>query len=155
MNLEEIEIQLHRGKQIEEVMKDISWHEFEHTIGKILERHEFEVKRNFRFKTTKRYEIDILATKKNVVLAIDCKKWCRGRYKSSALKKAIKKQKERVRELKKMRLGVFYRVYPLMVTLWEEDLILFDDVFVVPVWKLNNFILNFEGYSELQNTFLD
>lgn len=134
---------------VEEIFSRLNWNEFEQGVAEIFTANEFSVKRNVRFKTRRRYEIDIVAMKGNKVFCIDCKRLGGGRYKSSELKRAIALQKERMREFKKFikKSGLHtLKFYPLIVTLKEEDLIKFNNCFVVPVWKLNSFLVNLERY---------
>jgi Holliday junction resolvase-like predicted endonuclease len=142
------------NENIEHVLQDLDWREFENTIAEIFSINGFKIEQNFRFKTKKRYEIDVVAIRANMVFCVDCKQWRGGRYKKSGLKRAIIMQKERVEELEgfiiddtdmKRNLGIDKQcIYPLIVTLFEENLIEFENCFIVPAWKLNSFLLDFE-----------
>jgi Holliday junction resolvase-like predicted endonuclease len=157
IDLTQIEQRIKRGEEIEKIIEKIDWKEFEEFVLRILEEHDFKSFHNFRFKTETLHEIDILATKENLALAVDCKQWDKGRYKKSGLKNAVLTQKERVQELGKMlekniltkdflNLSGSPKLVPLIVTWFEEDLIEHEDVFVVPVWKFNQFLLNLNQY---------
>jgi Holliday junction resolvase len=158
MELEKIRKHLLKGKTIEEILEKFDWREFEKTVAEIFERNGFEVKQNFVFKTKRRYQIDSLAKGKRIIFCIDCKEWRKGRYKKTGLKYATKDQKERVGELIKfLKKNLIARqmlkidlekqkFYPLVVTLLEEDLLKENETFVVPVWKLNSFLLDVERY---------
>ena len=87
--------------EIEEIVKAIDWQEFERLVSEILEKHEFKTWNNFRFKTKRRYEIDVITTRNNTTFLIDCKQWSTGRYKSSALKRASEDQEERLEEFER------------------------------------------------------
>lgn len=153
MLLEEIESQLKSGRDIEDILKKYDWKKFENIVAQIFQENGFYTKQNFRFKTKKRYEIDILAVKNDRIFCIDCKWWSNGRYKKSSIKHAISLQKNRTIELMKFLkknvivkelLGVHNLVaLPLLVTLHEEDIIIDDGTYVVPAWKLNRFLLEF------------
>lgn len=158
VELDEIEKKA-RGISLEEILKEHDWREFEKMVGGIFEKNEFKVKRNFRFKTKKRYEIDILATKQNFVFCVDCKKWSGGRYKKSGIKAAVSEQEKRtllVRNfLKKnpiamqmLKIDRDTRFYSLIVTLMEEDMFQEKKTFIVPVFKLNSFLLEVEKYLD-------
>lgn len=146
-------------KNIEEILKELDWKDFEKAVQEIFEINGFKVKRNFRFKTKKRYEIDIIAVKDNFNFCIDCKHLSRGRYKKGEILKAVKKQEERAEELKKFLKSNLIakellqvksmKFYPLLVTLFEEDLIKENQTFVIPVWKLNSFLNEVENYIDL------
>lgn len=146
IDLDEIKTRISKGEQIEDIIKQISWQEFESFVSKIFTEHDFDVFQNFRFKANKRYEIDILSVSNNIVFAVDCKQWSRGRYKKTALKKSITEQTKRVKELKKVLVGENLRVIPLIVTLFEEDIVEHKKVWIVPIWKLNEFLLNLSSY---------
>ena len=155
VSLAEIKQQILEGKEIEETIVDINWKEFEGITSEILERHEFKTWNNFRFKTKRRYEIDIVASRNNKTILIDCKHWSTGRYKSSALKKAINDQEERLEEFckfisknliakTKFKIKQDQKFSSIIVTLHEETLIRDSKSLVVPIWKLNNFLLNLD-----------
>jgi Holliday junction resolvase-like predicted endonuclease len=153
VELEKIE-KLSRKIPIEEVLKEHDWKEFEETVAEIFRRNEFAVKRNFRFKTRKRHEIDVLSVKRDSVICVDCKRWLGGRYKKSQLKKSVKEQEKRVRLLKNflkrnpiamqmLKIGPGCKFYPLMVTLMEEEIKKEGNTFIVPIFKLNSFLLEY------------
>lgn len=157
MMIEEFESRIRRGDDIEDVLEKYDWKKFEQIIAEIFQKNSFYTKQNFKFKTKRRYEIDVLATKSNRIFCIDCKWWGKGRYKKSGLKNAIESQEKRVKELHKflkknpiaknmLKVTQGYITNPLIVTLHEEDMIKENNTFVVPVWKLNNFILAVENY---------
>ena len=75
MDLEEIQYHVLHGRSIEDVIKDTDWRGFEDICSKILEENGWKFRKNYRFKTERRYEIDILAEKGGNVLLIDCKQW--------------------------------------------------------------------------------
>lgn len=146
INLDEIKQRLLKGEQIEDTVRDINWQEFESFVATVFKENDFDVFQNFRFKTKSNYEIDILSVKDNFVIAVDCKQWGRGRYKKTAIRESVSKQLKRVKELKKVLIGENIRILPLLVTLFEEDIIEHKKVWIIPVWKLNEFLLNLSGY---------
>ena len=56
--------------------------------------------------------------------------------------KEIRKQLERCNELRKVLVGKYEKIIPLVVTFFEENIIEYEDVFVVPLWKFNEFLLD-------------
>lgn len=148
------------GKNIEEIILNFDWKEFENLVAEIFKANGFFVKTNLRFKTVKRYEIDILAVDGEVVFAVDCKEWGRGRYKKSGLKNAVEKQEERVKQLKNFIKSnpiaqKSFRVhkqeiFPMIVTWLQEDLQKHDHSFIVPVWKLNSFLLHEDNFISIE-----
>jgi Holliday junction resolvase-like predicted endonuclease len=156
VELEEIE-SLVRKIPIEEVLENFDWKDFEEIVAEIFRRHDFIVKKNFRFKTKKRHEVDIIAARKNLVFCVDCKKWSGGRYKKSGIKKSVEMQEKRTKAIKnildknpilreRLKIENEPKVRPLLVTLMEEDLIKEENTFIVPVFKLNSFLLEIENY---------
>ncbi|MBD3155301.1 MAG: hypothetical protein GF368_01445 [Candidatus Aenigmarchaeota archaeon] len=134
ISLDKIKQKLLEGKQIEEIVEDIGWQDFEELVSEIMGKHGFETWNNFRFKTKRRYEIDITATKGDKTLLIDCKQWSTGRYKKSALKSTTEDQEKRLGEFKKfietnpiaknkLKLGKNQVFISIIVTWHEENLV--------------------------------
>lgn len=157
IDLDQIKQRIHQGESIEKIVEGIDWKEFEELVMKILEKHDFQSYHNFRFKMARLYEIDVLGVKENLVLGIDCKQWNKGRYKKSGLKKTVAIQKDRLKQFKELlskdiitqdilNLPQKLKTIPLIVTWFEEDLIEHENVFIVPIWKFNQFLLNLSEY---------
>ncbi len=159
IDLNQIKQRILQGEQIEEIIEEIDWKDFEELVTKILEKHDFNTHHNFRFKTGRRYEIDVLGIRNEIILLIDCKQWGRGRYKKSALKNATNNQKQRTKQLKrflknniiaqnKLKITKLSgtKFITLIVTWLEEDLIEHENVLIVPIWKFNEFLLNISNY---------
>lgn len=157
MLIDEIKSELQKGKDIEDILEKYDWKNFEKIIAEIFKENGFYIKQNFRFKTKRNYEIDVVAVKNNRIFCVDCKWWGGGRYKKTGLKHAIESQEKRVKELNKflkknpiaknmLKTTQGYTMSPLIVTLHEEDMINENDTFIVPVWKLNKFITEPEYY---------
>lgn len=85
---------------IEDTIEEFDWKDFEEIVADIFTDNNFKVKQNFRFKTKRRYEIDVLAIKDNVVLCADCKQWGKRRYKKTSLKYYVREQERRVKDKK-------------------------------------------------------
>jgi len=152
-NIEEIENDILCGKEFEEIVKEFSWKEFEEIVSEILEKNEFNVIKNFRFKTTKRYEIDLIGIKDDFLILIDCKHWSSGRNKTSMLKKSANKHEERNIEFNKFLeikpefksrfcMKKRTKIFSLLVTWYEEFIKKENSTLIVPLWKLNNFLNN-------------
>ncbi len=157
IDLEKIKDRILEGEQIENIIKEIDWKHFEELIMEILKKHNFITFQNFRFKTNRRFEMDIVASDENNLFVIDCKQWNRGRYKKSSLKYAIKEQKYRSEEFKKFiennliakknfKINEKTKFIPLIITWFEEDLLEHENMLVIPVWKLNHFLLGLSEY---------
>ncbi len=149
MNIEELENLLKKGKNIEEILKEHAWQEFEAIVAQILEEHGFEIERNVRFTLNKkRHEIDIIASRFDEILCVDCKKWNMRQGKTTALKYAAADQIVRAKNYKKFKKLKKKKIYPLIVTFLEENIFFADKVPIVPVWKLNDFMLEFPEYQK-------
>jgi hypothetical protein len=85
---------------------------------------------------------------------VECKKWSGNRYSLSSLKAAIKQHKDR---------ADFYttvtreRAILLIITLIEEEIHFYEGVPIVPVSKLNSFIIeaNRGAISAFHGDYLD
>jgi len=156
VELEKIE-NLAKRAPIEEILENFDWKDFEEIVAEIFRRHDFIVKKNFRFKTKRRYEVDIVAVRQNLVFCVDCKRWSGGRYKKSGIKKSVEMQEKRTEIIKNildknpilrkaLKIKDKFEVKSLLVTLMEEDLAKEKNTFIVPVFKLNSFLLEIENY---------
>lgn len=158
LNLEEIKNLIIKGKDLEEIIEGFDWREFEGIVAEIFEKNNFKIKQNFRFKTKNRYEIDLIGISPNFVLVVDCKQWGKGRSKISGLKIAAEKQEKRTEELKRflknnpiakrlMNIDLKkQKFYPILVTWTQENLTKENKTLIVPVWKLNSFLIEVEKY---------
>jgi Holliday junction resolvase-like predicted endonuclease len=156
VELEKIE-NLAKRAPIEEILENFDWKDFEEIVAEIFRRHDFIVRKNFRFKTKRRYEVDIVAVRQNLVFCVDCKRWSGGRYKKSGIKKSVEMQEKRTEIIKNildknpilrkaLKIKDKFEVKSLLVTLMEEDLAKEKNTFIVPVFKLNSFLLEIENY---------
>ena len=133
-----------KKSDIEDVLKKYDWRDFESFVEFVFQQHDFETKRNFWFKTKRKYEIDVVA-EREVIMCIDCKRWSGGRHKRSSLIKAAEAHAERVKEFKNFTKAT-KKAIPVIITLIDEDIVIEDEVFFVPIWKLNEFVLDFHSF---------
>lgn len=155
-----------KGEEIESLLERFDWKGFEAATAEVFAENGFFVSRNFRFKTSRRYEVDIIASKQfngtTHVLSVDCKSWGRGRDKTSGILSALSSQEERTLELKKFvsinpiaqhglrirKSGVYHTA---LVTLFDESLATREEGMenrenaekrsaVIPIVKLNSFL---------------
>jgi hypothetical protein len=141
MNFEDIA----RIEDLETVSEESVWQNFERLAAFIFEKNEFSVKVNTVKTLNKtRRQYDVIAWKSNQTFPVECKKWAGSRYRLSVLKSAILKHKERT---------AFYEsimhadAVPLIVTLIEEEIRVFEGVPIVPVLKLNAFINELDNHD--------
>jgi Holliday junction resolvase-like predicted endonuclease len=71
------------GADPERVTAFLEWNEFEHVTATVFEMNGYTVTRNLRFKEgDRRWEIDVVACRKPIVLCLDCKHWHRTMFPS-------------------------------------------------------------------------
>ena len=114
------------------------WQNFERLVAFIFEVNDFQVVIN-KIKTfkRKRRQYDVIARKNERIFLLECKKWAGNRHRSSALKKAIVQHKERTEFYENL---TGEATTPILVTLIEEDIKFYEDLPIVPIFKLNSFI---------------
>ena len=139
MNFEDI----HSIEDLAVVSEEGVWQNFERLAAFIFEKNGFRVKVNTvktHQKTKRQY--DVIAWKGSQTFLVECKKWAGNRYRLSAVKKAVEQHKERT---------TFYAAItnedaiPLLVTLIEEDIRVYEGVPIVPVQKSTGSSMNWTG----------
>jgi len=147
------------GLDIRKVAEHLSWHDFEYFSAQCLEANDYDTFKNVVFTyNSRRYEIDVVAFRKPKVLCVDCKHWGLRKGKVSQLKKAVILHKERVlafsnflkRHLNRYRIRSwsYARLYPIIVTLYEEPITIYEGLPIVPIAKFNNFLQSFDAWSD-------
>jgi hypothetical protein len=139
-------------EDLEIVSEAVIWQNFERLAAFIFEKNDFRVTINtVKTGNKKRRQYDVISWKRDQTFLVECKKWSGSRYRLSALKKAIEQHKERT---------TFYEsimnedAIPLVVTLVEEEIHLYEGVPIVPILKLNSFISELDTRAQ-GNTFCD
>ena len=127
------------GADVESVSEYLTWQDFESITGLILEKKDFDVTKNLIL-TKPRMEIDVVGTKMDIALLIDCKHW--KTMSKSALDEIVKKQVERV---KRYVADESISALPVIVTLHQEEIQFVDNVPIVPIMKLSSFLDEFVG----------
>lgn len=154
------------GVEPEIVVESMTWKDFEGLVAQILSEHNYHCTESFRRRGTaivRGMEIDVIGVRGQVILAIDAKMWGIRSGKSTAIRNAVEKQVTRTEELsgqlsrlsmkiKTMKPGD-YTVFPVMVTWLVEDVEVFEGVCVVPVFKFNSFLNEFERYQDFLISF--
>jgi Holliday junction resolvase-like predicted endonuclease len=144
------------GTDIERVCKVLEWIEFENFAAVAFEANNFAVKRRFHFKAAgRKWEIDVLAHSEPYVICVDCKRWRRG-WKKSAIKKIVEAQTLRTKVLaeafpflqKRIRLNGWTQAifFPVIVSLFSGPAKFFENVPVVPILQLQNFLDEVPGH---------
>jgi len=127
------------GATIEDVSEYLTWRDFESLTGLILEEKDFDVTKNLIL-TKPRMEIDVVGTKMDIALLIDCKHW--KTMSKSVLNDIVKKQVERV---KRYVTDENMSALPVIVTLHQEEIQFVENVPIVPIMKLSSFLDEFVG----------
>lgn len=151
-----------QGASIGEIVELLTWKDFEGFVASILTANSYQCVESFRRRGNSLMhgmEIDVIGVKGTTIITIDAKMWGIRSGKASALKKAAEKQKTRTKELSEeldrlaKKMGKLspkeYQLLPVIVTWLVEEVELHEGVPVVPIFKLNSFILDFDQYEDL------
>jgi Holliday junction resolvase-like predicted endonuclease len=144
------------GADVEHVSEFLRWQEFEDIAAFALERNGYLSRKNVRFNHGgRRWEIDVVGCRKPVVLCVDCKRWQRSVY-LSALKKIVEAQVERARALADTLPTPSLKVecvkwnkakfVPVILSLMPSSFKFYDNVPVVPVLQLQDFLTQLPAY---------
>ncbi len=155
------------GAEIERVVNLLTWKDFEGFVANILTANDYKCVESFRKRgtsETKGMEIDVIGQKGSSIIAVDAKMWGSRTGKSSALKTAAEKQKERTKRLCEfmprlaLKIGGLskghYTLSPILVTWMVEEVIIHDGVPIVPVFNLNSFLQDIAIYEDMIATSL-
>ena len=150
------------GASISEIIDLLTWKDFEGFVASILSENTFRCVESYRRRGNSLkhgMEIDVIGVKGDIIISIDAKMWSIRSGKTSALKTAAEKQKKRTLELSgeldklSKKMGALaektYRLFPVLVTWLVEEVELHEGVPVVPIFKLNSFILDLYQYEDL------
>lgn len=143
------------GADFERVCRALGWLEFEEMAAHILEENGYGVRRRFRFKAKgRRWEVDVLAYRRPLVLCIECKRWTRGMG-NSAVRNIVEAHLEKVRVLSEklvslaavlgLRTWTKAVVIPLTLSLSQASASFYGGAPIVSVLKLPDFLSEFEG----------
>jgi Holliday junction resolvase-like predicted endonuclease len=146
------------GADVEHVSALLRWQEFEDIAAVALERNGYVTRKNVRFKYGgRRWEIDVVACRKPLVLCVDCKRWQRG-LKPSALRKIVEAQVNRASALADTLPSPALKIecvkwnktkfVPVILSLMPSSYKFFDNVPVVPVLQLQDFLTQLPAYIE-------
>jgi Holliday junction resolvase-like predicted endonuclease len=149
------------GADIEQVSAFLQWREFEDIAAIALERNGYVVTKNVRFKHAgRRWEIDVVGCRKPLVLCVDCKHWQR-QVKPSALRKIVEAQVERAQALAEALSSPALKIecvkwskakfIPVILSLIPSSFKFYDNVPVVPVLQLQDFLLQLPVHVESLN----
>jgi Holliday junction resolvase-like predicted endonuclease len=146
------------GADIEYVSAFLRWQEFEDMAALALERNGYVIIKNVRFKHAgRRWEIDVVGCRKPLVLCVDCKHWQRG-LKPSALRRIVEAHLERAQALADTLPSASLKVecvkwsttkfVPVILSLIPSGAKFYNDVPVVPVLQLQDFLIQLPAQVE-------
>jgi hypothetical protein len=122
------------------------WQDFERLAEFIFEKHGFDVRVNaVKTGSGQKRQYDVIAQRCGRTYLVECKKWGGSRYRLSALKHAILQHRERTNFYEQI---AHIRAIPMIVTLIEEEVRIFEGVPIVPVIRLNAFIRELDNYPD-------
>jgi Holliday junction resolvase-like predicted endonuclease len=151
------------GADVETVSNLLRWQEFEEIAAVALERNGYIAARNVRFKQAgRRWEIDVVGCKKPLVLCIDCKHWHHG-LSPSALKRIAEAQAQRTRAFAETLPNANIKIecskwngakfIPAILSLIHGNFKFYDQVPIVPVLQLQDFLNQLPAYTDSLKAF--
>jgi hypothetical protein len=142
MNFEAIE----KIGDLETVSEESAWQNFERLAAFIFEKNEFATKvGTVKTLNRKRRQYDVIARKGDRTFLVECKKWAGSRYRLSALKRAVLQHKERTAFYERI---MSEDALPVIVTLIEEEILVYEGVPIVPVLRLDSFISELDNHPD-------
>jgi Holliday junction resolvase-like predicted endonuclease len=144
------------GGDFEEVARSLGWLEFENIVALTFEENGYVVKRHLRFSSQgRRWEIDLLALRKPLLVLVECKHWLHG-LGASSVKKTVEEHLSKtwafVDELPRLRREIdlsgwpHATAIPILVSLTQSPFRFYEKVPVVAVLQLPSFLSDLPGY---------
>jgi hypothetical protein len=130
------------------VARDVTWQEFESLCAGILRASGYRVRKSVMLKRPRR-QIDIIAESATLGLSIDCKHW-KNSPAVSSLSGLVEAQVQRTLLYKRdsKLIGDGLPILPMLLTLLDSQTRVVDDVPVVPIILLRDFLLNLSRYDD-------
>ena len=146
------------GADIGQVAGLLQWKEFEAISALTLERNGYFPVRNVRLKYSgRRMEIDIVACKKPLAVCADCKHWRQG-INPSTLSNVVREQIKRTKALAECLHDATIKILcsswtsiklvPAIFSLTANRTKVFDNVPVVPILQLQDFLNQLPAYAD-------
>lgn len=146
------------GGDLERVSRALGWLEFEEIVARIFEENGYDVKRRFRFQAGgRRWEIDILATRRPLIVCAECKHWAKGLGNTSA-RRIAEIHLEKVETLSRSVRGLKGRMgiegwgqatmIPMALSLQPARERIYRRIPVVSVYGLPGFLSEFEAQMD-------
>ena len=146
------------GGDLERVSRALGWLEFEEIVARIFEENGYDVKRRFRFQADgRRWEIDILATRRPLIVCAECKHWAKG-LGSTTARRIAETHLEKVETLSRSVGGLRERMgidswgqatmIPMTLSLQPARERIYRRIPVVSVYGLPSFLSEFEAQMD-------
>lgn len=125
--------------ELEILSKQSTWQNFEKITAWLFEQNDYTAQQNVIVAfNKKRRQYDVVAKKNNLTILVDCKKWGAGRQRTAKIKKAVEQHIERCEFYKTTKNT--RNVLPLIITIIDDGLEIYNNISIVPVIKLNQFL---------------
>jgi hypothetical protein len=131
-------------QDLRRVSQKLDWRDFELFVSEVAEQNGFHAKSNLVI-AKPRVQIDLIAVKGDLCIAVDCKHWGKS-VGNSSLAIIARKQIRRARILLSQKSLNVTTVLPAIVTLLPNISRVVAGIPIVPVSELNNFFANIDGY---------
>ena len=146
------------GGDLERVSRALGWLEFEEIVARIFEENGYDVRRRFRFRAEgRRWEIDVLATRRPLMVCAECKHWARG-LGSATARRIAETHLEKVEALSEALGGLQDRIgirrwrqatlVPMALSLQPARERIYRRIPVVSVHALPGFLAEYEAQME-------
>ena len=144
------------GADIERVSRTLGWLEFEEMTAYVFEENGYTVRRRYRFKAEgRRWEVDVLASRRPLVVCVECKRWARGMG-DAAAKRTVETHLEKtrvfsenlVKAAEELGLRGWRRavVVPVTMSLTPAPMRFYSHIPVVSILEFPSFLGDFEGH---------
>jgi len=148
---------LQNGLQLDEILRILTWRNFELIVAGIYELNGFHTIRNFHFTTRNgKNEIDIIAIKNQYAHIVECKHWLKTRV-TSNITRIVEHHLTRTTHFKDIAQRVFTRLVlnkpeiiliPVIIVPPKNIPEIVSGVPIVTLYKLQDFINRFEEYID-------
>lgn len=152
------------GADPERVCRFLGWKEFEDFTKKVFEAYQYCVNANFRFKGNegRRWEIDLVAHKRPLIISVDCKHWRYG-WTESSIQKVAEEHVNRTlaftrtlnNHIRKINLDDWNqaKVVPVILSLLSSSCRFSLKTPIVPVLSLRHFLNELPMYEDNMTQF--
>jgi hypothetical protein len=129
--------------ELEKISGSVKWQYFEKLVAFIFNENGFDAKAGLVFRTGfGKRQVDVIARGRGVLFLVECKKWKSRSERRSALKSAVSKHLERCSIY--AQLHPDEQIFPMLVTLLDDDINIEKEMPVVPIMKLNSFLQEYD-----------